>query len=1232
MLFLRPPTPRDPPSVSAARDTFRPRRPPRQSDSPHPLPALMSRFPRYARVLILGLFVSLGSLLGAAPVRMEKLDRGLVAIRTGSTQVYLGWRMLGTDPDDVSFNLYRSIGGASATKLNASPLTLTTDYRDSPGSGALASGVAYHVRPIIDGVEQAASETFTLPPDAATQPFLSVPIEAPAGGTTPDGVAYTYSANDLAPADLDGDGRLDLVLKWEPSNAKDNSQSGHTGNVFMDGYTLAGARLWRIDLGRNIRAGAHYTQFIAYDLDGDGRAELACKTAPGTRDGAGDAVLLPGDSADADYRNASGYLLDGPEYLTVFDGLTGRALATTAYLPGRGSVSSWGDSYGNRVDRFLAGVAYLDGERPSLIMARGYYTRTVVAAWDWRDRALTRRWTFDSAAAPSSNLAYAGQGNHQLSVADVDADGRQEIIYGSMTLDDDGTGLYSTGLGHGDALHVSDFDPARPGLEVFAIHEDMGSSGNRGATFRDAATGEIIWSSAATGDTGRGIIMDIDPDLPGAEAWATNDGNIYAASGAVAGGKPSNFFHNFAVWWDADPLREMLDGTTVSDVNPATYGRTNLLTAWTYGATSNNGTKSTPALSGDILGDWREEIVWRNTDSTALLIFTPTGSATNRLRTFLHDPQYRVALAWQNVGYNQPPHPGFFVGAGMAAPPMPNITTEPVAQPRLPAAIRWTGAESAAWDLASTNFATVADGTPTSFVAGDDVTIDDSSSTPVITLGAALAPASLRIDSALARTLSGAGSLGGSASLTKTGAGSLTLGTANSHAGGTVLQAGSIILGNASALGTGAVTLRGGLWATGTLTPANAIVVDGAATISGGSPGGTHGIKAVSGDGVLTLEATNVFDLEGSLAAYDGRLVFTGTGSFRFFGSTGSASAEFDLGTRSLNARSGSAFALGSLTGSAGSFLSGSSGGGNNAAVTYTIGARGTDTTFAGAIINGNAATSIVKTGSGRLLLTGISTHTGTTRVAQGALLVAGELGGTAVTVEAGATFGGGGSLGGSLTLADGARLALGPTGASLRGPAVAGAVNINGIVTVTATDLGGAPAPGSYPLLDYGSLVGAPGFVWEAPTGSPLTATFDSSVPGRIQIIITDPRPAFELWTEARFGVGAADDIAGALADPEGDGRSNLLEYALGGDPLAADPVDGPVLGVESGRLTLSFDRTADPDLVYEVEAADALSAEGWGVIWTSSGEANVAGPVTVTDTVELNGRPSRFLRLRVR
>ncbi|AXO35671.1 cellulose binding domain-containing protein [Micromonospora sp. B006] len=580
----------------------------------------------------------------AGAKQMEKLDRGLVSVRSGSGNL-VSWRLLGTETTGVSFNLYRD-----GTKVNASPITGATTYLDS---GA-AAGSAYTVRAVVNGAEQAASA----PALQFANGYLDVPIQPPPGGTTPSGEGYSYSANDASVGDLDGDGRYEFVLKWDPSNAKDNSQSGYTGNVYVDAYTLTGARLWRIDLGRNIRAGAHYTQFQVYDYDGDGDAEVAMKTADGTRSGTGQVI----GNGSADHRNSSGYVLAGPEYLTMFDGRTGAALSTADYDPPRGTVSSWGDSYGNRVDRFLAGTAYLDGQRPSLIMARGYYTRAVVAAWDFRDGTLRKRWTFDSNA--SGNGAAAGQGNHQLSVADVDNDGRQEIVYGAATIDDNGRLLYSTGNGHGDALHVGDLDPSRSGLEVFKVDED----GSKPSSWMaDARTGQILWQTAPNGDNGRGVSGDVWAGSPGAESWSSAVDGLLNTRGQNVGRKPSSA--NFLIWWDGDPVRELLDATKIDKYG--TGGETRLLTG--SGVASNNGTKSTPALSADLLGDWREEVVWRTSDSTALRIYSTPVTTGLRLPTLMHDPQYRVAVAWQNTAYNQPPHPGFHLGDGMSTPPAPNI-------------------------------------------------------------------------------------------------------------------------------------------------------------------------------------------------------------------------------------------------------------------------------------------------------------------------------------------------------------------------------------------------------------------------------------------------------------------------------------------------------------------------------------------------------------------------------
>jgi rhamnogalacturonan endolyase len=350
-------------------------------------------------------------------------------------------------------------------------------------------GLAFHsVRPIVKGVEQPASETVS----AWAQPYQSIPLQVPPAGITPAGETYTYNANDCSVADLDGDGTYEIVLKWDSSNARDNSQSGYTGNVYLDAYKLDGTRLWRIDLGRNIRAGAHYTQLMVYDLDGDGKAEVAVKTADGTVDGTGKVI---GD-ATKDYRNSGGYILSGPEFLTVFNGKTGAAMATANYLPARGTVSSWGDSYGHRVDRFISAIAYVDGQRPSLIMGRGYYTRLVRVAWDWRQGKLTHRRTFDSNTP--GNGAYYGQGNHQLTVGDVDGNGKDEICNGSSAIDDNGTGLYANGLGHGDAMHMTDMDPARPGQEVWMCHEEQRSYGTNGLAFKDGKTGQPLWGVPTT--------------------------------------------------------------------------------------------------------------------------------------------------------------------------------------------------------------------------------------------------------------------------------------------------------------------------------------------------------------------------------------------------------------------------------------------------------------------------------------------------------------------------------------------------------------------------------------------------------------------------------------------------------------------------------------------------------------------------------------------------------------
>ncbi|SFM46758.1 rhamnogalacturonan endolyase [Paenibacillus sp. 1_12] len=591
------------------------------------------------------------SVSAAAARQMEKINRGVVAVKV-SGGVFVSWRLLGTEAADTAFNLYRG-----STKVNASPITNSTNYQDAAGT----TSSTYTVKAVVSGTEQAASSSVAV----WANNYLDVPLQIPPGGTTPSGEAYTYSANDASVGDLDGDGEYEIILKWDPSNSKDNSQSGYTGPTIIDAYKLNGTRLWRINLGKNIRAGAHYSPFLVYDFDGDGKAEVVFKTADGTIDGGGTVI----GSSSADYRNSSGYVLSGPEFLTVFSGQTGKALSTIDYVPPRGTVSDWGDSYGNRVDRFLAGVAYLDGVHPSIVMARGYYTRTVLVAYDWKNGSLTRRWTFDSNS--STNAGTAGQGNHSLSVADVDGDGKDEIIYGALTIDDNGTTLYNTGLGHGDAMHVGDLNPNRPGLEVFKVMENTSSP--YGAAVWDAKTGQILWGVQTGADTGRGMSADIDPNYPGEEVWASNGVGLYSITGTkISTSTPSI---NFGIWWDGDLSRELLDGIKIDKWDYTNKTSINLLTG--SGVASNNGTKANPTLQADLFGDWREEVIWRKSDNSALRIYTTTAVTDKKIYTLMHDPVYRLGIAWQNVAYNQPPHTSYFLGTGMAPITKPNIYTVP---------------------------------------------------------------------------------------------------------------------------------------------------------------------------------------------------------------------------------------------------------------------------------------------------------------------------------------------------------------------------------------------------------------------------------------------------------------------------------------------------------------------------------------------------------------------------
>ncbi|MBR1521713.1 MAG: rhamnogalacturonan lyase [Bacteroidaceae bacterium] len=592
-------------------------------------------------------------------IQKEKLGRGLVCLREGDSLV-VSWRMLEEDDEHTTFNLY-----LNDKRLNKKPIEDATFFKTL----APKTDAELKVSAVKNGKESKQDTgVFTYHPNQ--KDYLSIPISKPEGGVAPDGRPYTYSANDASVGDVDGDGEYEVILKWDPSNSHDNSHEGYTGNVYLDCYTLKGEQLWRIDLGRNIRAGAHYTQFLVYDFDGDGRSELITKTADGTIDGQGNAIgdpnanwvmsgsiekEIPG-KMEKKRTNVVGRILDGPEYLTVFDGRTGKALKTVDYQPPRGNVASWGDNYGNRVDRFLAAVAYLDGKHPSAVMCRGYYTKTYLAAYDWNGTDLTLRWLFDSEKFPG----FSGQGNHNLRVGDVDGDGCDEITYGSMAVNNDGTGLYTTRMGHGDAIHQFAFYPDSTQLQIWDVHENK----KDGSDFRDARTGRIIFQIPSTDDVGRGMAADIDPTNWGLEMWSSSQrgyfdvkGNLHAENAWIP--------MNSAVWWDGDLLRELLDRNAISKWNWNAEKAETIKDFRAEGCSFNNGTKQNPCLSADILGDWREEVIVRNNESTELRIYSTTIPTSHRFPTFMLNIPYRISVATENVGYNQPPEPSFYFGSDM---------------------------------------------------------------------------------------------------------------------------------------------------------------------------------------------------------------------------------------------------------------------------------------------------------------------------------------------------------------------------------------------------------------------------------------------------------------------------------------------------------------------------------------------------------------------------------------
>lgn len=643
--------------------------------------------------------------------QMDELTRGVVALPSESGGQFVSWRFLGTYPLTTTFDLLRD-GQIIAKNLGG-----RTNFLDAKGTDKSL----YQVITKVDGCAVDTTEAVA-PWDGY---YKNVKLDRPTGGTLPfrtrtydeEGnitgwtdyvdTPYSYFPKECSAGDIDGDGIYELFVKWEPTNAQDNSQSyGKTGNVYIDCYRMDGTRLWRIDLGVNIRAGSHYTQFLVFDFDSDGCAEMICKTAPGSLDGQGFYVNQVADEEEIrvadnnkDWRSQEGRILGGQEYLTVFDGLTGKAVHTVYYNPNRNAgyggeadgTFDWDDrpssvdnaTYGNRGERYLSAVAYLDGVdgKPSAVMCRGYYTYAFLWAVDYDGEKLSTRWfhasrtkskvertdangvtetrTYNANTFGTGNSYTAyGQGNHQLAVADVDSDGCDEIIYGAAAIDHDGWLLYSTGLGHGDRLHVGDLMPDWPGLEVFRCIE--GSP--YGCEIHDARTGEKLFYRTATGDTGACIAADIDSNHRGYEFWSSDAKSVLNAElGVISENCPE--FHGFRIYWDGDLQDELFyrgkinkwngDGVTRLYLN-----RKNIYDLGGSGYADVGGA----SLQADLFGDWREEMVcWSHTDSASVNIFTSNIPSKYRVPTLMHDHYYRLAIARQHVCYNQMPMLGYYL-------------------------------------------------------------------------------------------------------------------------------------------------------------------------------------------------------------------------------------------------------------------------------------------------------------------------------------------------------------------------------------------------------------------------------------------------------------------------------------------------------------------------------------------------------------------------------------------
>lgn len=627
--------------------------------------------------------------------QMEKLDRGLIAIKTDGG-VYLSWRLFdsednifGSADKNVSFNVYRD-----GKKI--SEVATKTNYVDS------TVGTNYSVAPVINGVEGEKCDAVTVYNNC----YFDIPLSKPDDETIYDPsnnklATYSFFPADCSTGDVDGDGEYEIIVKWT-SHERDVGTPAYSGTVHLAAYKLDGTKLWKndIELGKNVYSSAHTLQFLVYDFDGDGKSEVICQTSLGSKDGQGKYVsnaaqtdeeikaITDKENSTADYRSSSGVITKGEEFLTVFNGETGAAMDTISLPTTRGSENGvdYGDDFGNRSNRFVSDIAYLDGEKPYAIYLRGYYfgrngkQRTSIAGISWDGTALSPTYRFDTQKGQEGYYdgayQYVGNGNHNCTVADVDNDGKDEFITGALCMevndDNEFRPKWCTYLQHGDALHIGNYDPTHTGFEFFTVHEDSGTnslSGNDitldfGMSVIDAETGNIMFHEGASDDTGRGVMANV-----GAggyyQIWSaknsarqSNGGTDFTTATSLTGRNTPSM--NFRIFWDGDLYDNLLDGANITDWNGRNMS--NIFSAGNYDCVSINGTKANPSLQADLFGDWREEVVYPTSDGTALRVFSTTDTTDYKIKTLMQDPVYRSGVAAEQTAYNQPPHVGFYMG------------------------------------------------------------------------------------------------------------------------------------------------------------------------------------------------------------------------------------------------------------------------------------------------------------------------------------------------------------------------------------------------------------------------------------------------------------------------------------------------------------------------------------------------------------------------------------------